>query len=69
MAAPKRKIADYMRLETRFRMVEKQDPSRFKQFLATAQRQAEQRYAVYRQLAGITIPQPEVEEEDQAGGS
>jgi hypothetical protein len=37
-------------------MVEKQDPERFKRFLATAGRQAQQRYAVYQQLAGLTVP-------------
>jgi len=45
-----------MRNETRFRMVEKQDPERFKKFLDTASRQAAQRYAVYQQLAGVTVP-------------
>jgi pyruvate-ferredoxin/flavodoxin oxidoreductase len=54
--APRGAVADYMRNETRFRMVEKQDPERFKRFLALAQRQAHERYAVYRQLAGITVP-------------
>jgi pyruvate-ferredoxin/flavodoxin oxidoreductase len=50
---------EYMRNETRFRMVEKQDPERFKRFLATASRQAAQRYAVYQQLAGLTVPRME----------
>ena len=53
---PKAKAIDYMRNETRFRMVEKIDPKRFQHFLVEAQRQAEQRVAVYRQLAGITVP-------------
>ena len=48
-----------MRNETRFRMVEKQDPERFKHFLVTASRQAAQRYAVYQQLAGVTVPRME----------
>ncbi len=55
---PRGKVADFMRAETRFRMVEKLDPERFKRLLAAAQRQSERRYAVYRQLAGITIPLP-----------
>ncbi len=50
---------EYMRNETRFRMVEKQDPERFKRFLDTASRQAAQRYAVYQQLAGLTVPRME----------
>jgi len=38
-------------------MVEKQDPERFKRLTAAAQLNAAQRYAVYQQLAGITVPQ------------
>jgi pyruvate-ferredoxin/flavodoxin oxidoreductase len=56
-AAPKIPVQDYMRNETRFRMVEKQDPERFKRLAALAQRSATQRFAVYQQLAGITVPQ------------
>jgi len=58
-AAPKGSVAEYMRNETRFRMVEKQDPERFKHFLDSASRQAAQRYAVYQQLAGLTVPRME----------
>jgi pyruvate-ferredoxin/flavodoxin oxidoreductase len=59
---PKARVADYMRNESRFRVVERTDPARFKEFLKEAQRAAEQRYAVYSQLAGITVPpgEPEV---------
>jgi pyruvate-ferredoxin/flavodoxin oxidoreductase len=59
--APKGPAAahEYMRNETRFRMVEKADPERFQRFLATASRQAAQRYAVYQQLAGLTVPRME----------
>jgi pyruvate-ferredoxin/flavodoxin oxidoreductase len=53
---PKTAARDYMRNETRFRMVEKTDPQRFKRLLAAAERVARQRYAVYQQLAGVTIP-------------
>jgi pyruvate-ferredoxin/flavodoxin oxidoreductase len=56
---PRGKVRDYMQAETRFRMVEKLDPDRFKRFLAESQRQAEQRWGVYRQLAGLTVPQPQ----------
>ena len=45
-----------MRNETRFRMVEKLDPLRFKRLLAMAETRAAQRYAVYQQLAGVKVP-------------
>jgi pyruvate-ferredoxin/flavodoxin oxidoreductase len=60
---PKASAREYMRNETRFRMVEKQDPERFKRFLDKASRQAAQRYAIYSQLAGVTVPRVEAEEE------
>jgi pyruvate-ferredoxin/flavodoxin oxidoreductase len=50
---PKASAQDYMRNENRFRMVEKQDPERFKRLLDAASRQAAQRFAVYQQLAGL----------------
>jgi pyruvate-ferredoxin/flavodoxin oxidoreductase len=53
---PRTSARDYMRNETRFRMVEKVDPERFKKLLARAEKDARQRYAVYEQLAGIRIP-------------
>jgi pyruvate-ferredoxin/flavodoxin oxidoreductase len=52
-------VERYMRNETRFRMVEKLDPKRFKLLLERAQREAAERVAVYQQLAGITLPAPE----------
>ena len=58
---PKARVADYMRNESRFRMVERTDPERFAQFLKEAQEAARKRYAVYEQLAGITVPQAEDE--------
>jgi hypothetical protein len=51
-----------MRNEGRFRMVEKADPERFKTLARAAQREARQRYAVYQQLAGITLPRVDGEE-------
>jgi pyruvate-ferredoxin/flavodoxin oxidoreductase len=56
---PRLDVVDYMRNEGRFRMVEKANPERFKMLARAAQREARQRYAVYQQLAGITIPQIE----------
>jgi hypothetical protein len=37
-------------------MVEKADPERFKMLARAAQREARQRYAVYQQLAQVTLP-------------
>jgi pyruvate-ferredoxin/flavodoxin oxidoreductase len=53
---PQASAREYMRNETRFRMVEKQDPDRFKRLLDKAARQAAQHFAVYQQLAGVTVP-------------
>ncbi|HEX5107248.1 MAG TPA: pyruvate:ferredoxin (flavodoxin) oxidoreductase [Vicinamibacterales bacterium] len=53
---PKVKVADYLRNESRFRMIERADPARYKSFVAESQAAAERRYAVYEQLAGITVP-------------
>jgi pyruvate-ferredoxin/flavodoxin oxidoreductase len=49
-------VRQYMRNETRFRMVEKLDPERFKRLSMMAEKQARQRVAVYKQLAGLTVP-------------
>jgi pyruvate-ferredoxin/flavodoxin oxidoreductase len=49
-------MRDYMRNETRFRMVEKIDRERFQHLAAARQREAIQRFAVYKQLAGLTVP-------------
>ena len=61
---PRARVADYMRNESRFRMVERTDPARFKQFLKQATEDAQKRYSVYQQLAGITVPQAEAKDED-----
>src|SRR6185436_1078399 len=53
---PKAKVAEYMRNESRFRMIERADPARFKQFLEEAQAAAERRYLVYQQLSGVKVP-------------
>ncbi len=53
---PSVRALEYMRNETRFQMAEKVDPERFKRLLEDAQNQASRRYAVYQQLAGITVP-------------
>jgi pyruvate-ferredoxin/flavodoxin oxidoreductase len=64
---PKARVADYMRNESRFRMVERADPARFKHFLDEAQAAAERRYAVYQQLAGMSVPA--FEKKDENGGN
>jgi pyruvate-ferredoxin/flavodoxin oxidoreductase len=56
-AAPKIAVKDYMRNETRFRMTEKLNPERYKMLLKWAQRSTEQRFAIYEQLAKLTVPQ------------
>jgi pyruvate-ferredoxin/flavodoxin oxidoreductase len=53
---PKTRVADYLRNESRFRMVERADPARYKAFVAKSQAAAQRRYAVYEQLAGIKVP-------------
>jgi pyruvate-ferredoxin/flavodoxin oxidoreductase len=63
---PRARVADYMRNESRFRMVERADPDRFRQFLKGATEAAQRRYSVYQQLAGITVPTPEAKDEDIA---
>ena len=45
-----------MRNETRFRMVERRDPARFKRLMAAAEQMAARRVAVYQHLAKLTVP-------------
>jgi len=49
-------VADYMRNETRFRMVEKIDPERFKRLAVMAAEDAQRRRAVYDHMAKLTVP-------------
>jgi pyruvate-ferredoxin/flavodoxin oxidoreductase len=53
--APKRALREYMHNEARFRMVEKQDPERFRRLLKRAELEARRREGVYRQLSGLTL--------------
>jgi pyruvate-ferredoxin/flavodoxin oxidoreductase len=66
---PKAKVADYMRNESRFRVIERADPARYKGFLEESQAAAQRRYAVYKQLAGITVPVVEAESEQAPSAS
>ncbi len=54
--APKGDIAAYMANESRFRVVQQQDPERYKTLLAAAQKEVAFRYGVYEQLAKLTVP-------------
>jgi pyruvate-ferredoxin/flavodoxin oxidoreductase len=54
----KAKVADYMRNELRFRIVERLDAERFHRFTVAARRHAERRIALYEQLAKIILPAP-----------
>ncbi|MBI4913743.1 MAG: pyruvate:ferredoxin (flavodoxin) oxidoreductase [Acidobacteria bacterium] len=53
---PKIPLGQYVRNETRFRMIEQQDPEAFKHLLASAQREVTNRFAVYEQLAKVAMP-------------
>jgi pyruvate-ferredoxin/flavodoxin oxidoreductase len=52
----KNSVHEYMQNETRFRMVEKIDPQRFRRLAAAAQEQSAQRVALYEQLSHIRLP-------------
>ncbi len=54
--APKGKLVDFARNETRFRMVEEQDPLRFRDLMSRAQRDVAARFALYQALAAGTTP-------------
>ncbi|MCK6553044.1 pyruvate:ferredoxin (flavodoxin) oxidoreductase [Candidatus Binatia bacterium] len=67
--APKQAIKDFMRNETRFRMVEQLDPARFRHLAHLAQEEATARVAIYEQLAKLRVPRPvpEAAEESDTG--
>ncbi len=52
----KARVGDYMRNETRFRMVEKIDPERFKRLAVDAVHASERRVAVYDHMAKLRVP-------------
>ncbi len=58
MVPGKSSVADYMRNETRFSMVEKIDPQRFRRLAAAAHEHSLARVALYEQLSHITFPTP-----------
>ncbi len=53
---PTTPLLEYMRGEARFRMVEKQNPVRFRELVKAAERQAADRVSVYTQLSHLTLP-------------
>jgi pyruvate-ferredoxin/flavodoxin oxidoreductase len=53
---PKVRVGDYLRNESRFRVIERASPDRYKAFVAESQAAAERRYSVYEQLSGIKVP-------------
>jgi pyruvate-ferredoxin/flavodoxin oxidoreductase len=53
---PKISPREYMRNETRFRMVERRDPERFRRLMALAEQMAVRRVAAYQHLAKLTVP-------------
>ncbi len=53
---PKGSVSEYMRSETRFRMVEKQDPQRFRMLAREAQRATARRIAMYQHMASLRVP-------------
>jgi pyruvate-ferredoxin/flavodoxin oxidoreductase len=49
-------VQEYMQNETRFRMVERIDPERFRLYATQAQHAAERRMAVYQHMAQLRLP-------------
>jgi pyruvate-ferredoxin/flavodoxin oxidoreductase len=54
----KASLADYVGQEARFRMVEQQDPPAFRELMATAERELQNRIALYEALAHLAVPRP-----------
>ncbi len=48
-------VSEYLNNETRFRMVERIDPERFRRFTRQTQRFAEQRIAIYQHMASLRL--------------
>ncbi|HYU16236.1 MAG TPA: thiamine pyrophosphate-dependent enzyme, partial [Candidatus Acidoferrum sp.] len=55
-SAPKGKLVDFERNETRFRMVEQQDPDRFRMLADAAQADVHTRWSMYESLARVFTP-------------
>jgi pyruvate-ferredoxin/flavodoxin oxidoreductase len=55
-APPKGELGSYMANESRFRVVQQQNPERYQLLLAAAQKEVNFRYGIYEQLAKLTVP-------------
>jgi len=55
-APGKASVGEYMRNETRFRMVEKMNPERFRQLSILAAEASVRRVALYDHMAKLTVP-------------
>jgi pyruvate-ferredoxin/flavodoxin oxidoreductase len=64
---PKVDVLDYMRNESRFRMVEKESPERFRALVERARQVTREREAVYRYLAGLSVAPHE--QQNEAGAA
>jgi pyruvate-ferredoxin/flavodoxin oxidoreductase len=53
---PKIALADYVRHETRYRMIEKQNPEHFKELMALAQREVTNRFSTYKLMSEMVLP-------------
>jgi pyruvate-ferredoxin/flavodoxin oxidoreductase len=53
--SPKVTLGEYVRNETRYRMIEQQNPEHFKKLLAQSQHEVSNRYSVYEQLSKLTV--------------
>ncbi len=52
---PRLDVERVLEVETRYRMVEKVDPDRYRRLVRERRREVEERFSIYRQLAGIRI--------------
>ena len=68
-AAPKLTTAEFMRNETRFRMVEKVDPVRFAELAKSAQESAKHRWSLLQQMAKISFPDENAADGNGSGGN
>ncbi len=66
--APKLRVEEYMREEARFRITGRLDPERYRRLLATAQAEAERRYAAYRQMSEVKVARPDAAAGAAKGG-
>jgi pyruvate-ferredoxin/flavodoxin oxidoreductase len=56
-AAPKGRLVDHLRVESRFRAIEQEDPDRFRMLADAAQAHVHTHYALYESLArSMTLP-------------